>query len=594
MKNKIFSILLSLSLILGLGVNNSCYAEVSDLTKVTANIRLEASNSGINSEDTVSLNTYVKFVPETNFTGDQIEIKDVAISIEYDSSKITYSSFTENGDIFKSSYPDTSTAGVFNFTWANLSNMTEVNVNNEILVGTAIFKLNNSMNDGDIIEFSVDVHPDENGDYRTWFKDADDNAAQLPTSSVSLNYSLISCLHTNCESISAKDATCIENGNSAYWYCSDCGKYFSDASKTNETSLQDTVTTKLGHDIKKVEAKDVTCAEDGNTEYYRCTRCFALFSDESGTQSTTSSEVNIPATGHKWDEGFVTEEATYLKDGIKTYTCTDCGETKTESIPKLTHDDPNSGVQYWGTLKTHNGYEMYVDAEGKTSALVTGAEKIWVREESYDPSAKQNLAAWYMLDNTSGEFESGSRFWVQWLNNKDNPIEFLKHFNNIDQTIRDRIDSNRVWIFLVGVTNPDGITEYETLSHEIPLYIQMGTDWDYGDVKAMYISETKDEDVYASYLNMECPEGIKEFAKLSIKHFSPYAIYDYLTDEEKAAIDKTFASLSDEEKTNGTDNLLKQGESIKTGDEVGYIILMSSALLIIAGIYLEVCMKKKA
>lgn len=28
----------------------------------------------------------------------------------------------------------------------------------------------------------------------------------------------------------------------------------------------------------------------------------------------------------------------------------------------------------------------------------------------------------------------------------------------------------------------------------------MGTDWDYNDVKAMYISDSEDEEVYASYL----------------------------------------------------------------------------------------------
>lgn len=293
-----------------------------------------------------------------------------------------------------------------------------------------------------------------------------------------------------------------------------------------------------------------------------------------------------------------------MADGVRTYTCQNCVETKTEVIPKLTHDDPTAGVQYWGTREVHNGHEMYVDAEGKTSALVTGNEKIWLREESYDPATGQNLAAWYMLDNTSGEFEAGSRFRVQWLNNKDNPIEFLKHFNNIDQTIKDRIDSNRVWIFLVGVTKPDGTTEYKTLSQEIPLYIQMGTDWDYSDIKAMYISDSEDEEVYASYLNMEYSEGKGEFAKLRLKHFSPYAIYDNLTDEEKAEFDKltdeekaqlntAFENLSDEDMAQLKKEVDSSSNQVKTGDETGYIVLMSSSMALIAGLYLELCMKKK-
>ena len=38
---------------------------------------------------------------------------------------------------------------------------------------------------------------------------------------------------------------------------------------------------------------------------------------------------------HTWDSGVVTKEATVDAAGVKTYTCTVCGGTKTESIPKL-------------------------------------------------------------------------------------------------------------------------------------------------------------------------------------------------------------------------------------------------------------------
>ena len=44
----------------------------------------------------------------------------------------------------------------------------------------------------------------------------------------------------------------------------------------------------------------------------------------------------IPAKGHSYDDGVVTKEATETEEGIKTYTCTICGATKTESIPKIT------------------------------------------------------------------------------------------------------------------------------------------------------------------------------------------------------------------------------------------------------------------
>ncbi|MBE6519683.1 MAG: hypothetical protein E7Z68_00990 [Thermoplasmata archaeon] len=46
----------------------------------------------------------------------------------------------------------------------------------------------------------------------------------------------------------------------------------------------------------------------------------------------------IPTThDHVWDEGKVTKQPTCKETGIKTYTCTTCGDTRTESIPTTDH-----------------------------------------------------------------------------------------------------------------------------------------------------------------------------------------------------------------------------------------------------------------
>ncbi len=46
----------------------------------------------------------------------------------------------------------------------------------------------------------------------------------------------------------------------------------------------------------------------------------------------------IPTTHeHVWDEGKVTKQPTCKETGIKTYTCTICGETRTETIPTTDH-----------------------------------------------------------------------------------------------------------------------------------------------------------------------------------------------------------------------------------------------------------------
>ena len=37
-------------------------------------------------------------------------------------------------------------------------------------------------------------------------------------------------------------------------------------------------------------------------------------------------------TGHQWDEGKVTKEATKNSDGVRTFTCTVCKKTRTEVV----------------------------------------------------------------------------------------------------------------------------------------------------------------------------------------------------------------------------------------------------------------------
>ena len=51
--------------------------------------------------------------------------------------------------------------------------------------------------------------------------------------------------HTDLKHIDAKAATAAEEGNIAYWYCDGCKKYFSDAAAAKEITKADTVTAKL-------------------------------------------------------------------------------------------------------------------------------------------------------------------------------------------------------------------------------------------------------------------------------------------------------------------------------------------------------------
>ena len=135
-----------------------------------------------------------------------------------------------------------------------------------------------------------------------------------------------------------KEATCTEAGNTEYWTCSGCNKLFSDASGTEETTLEATVIPAKGHAMTKTAGNDATCTEDGNTEYWTCSRCNKLFSDASGTEETTLEATVIPAKGHVWAEEYaVDKNATCAEEGSKSIHCTVCDEIKEDSsqvIPK--------------------------------------------------------------------------------------------------------------------------------------------------------------------------------------------------------------------------------------------------------------------
>ena len=104
----------------------------------------------------------------------------------------------------------------------------------------------------------------------------------------------------------AKDATCTEDGNKEYWTCEHCGKYFLSDNTNPETAKaveQSETVIPASHKLTKVEAKDATCAEDGNKEYWTCEHCKKYFlSDDTNPETAKAveqSEFIIPALNHK-------------------------------------------------------------------------------------------------------------------------------------------------------------------------------------------------------------------------------------------------------------------------------------------------------
>lgn len=93
-------------------------------------------------------------------------------------------------------------------------------------------------------------------------------------------------------------AMCGTAGNSAYWYCDRCGKYFSDASGNNEIAANSWVIAATGaHTLVHQAAVTPSATAAGNIDNWECSVCHKHFSDEHGTSEITANGWIIPATG---------------------------------------------------------------------------------------------------------------------------------------------------------------------------------------------------------------------------------------------------------------------------------------------------------
>ena len=156
------------------------------------------------------------------------------------------------------------------------------------------------------------------------------------------------------------------------------------------------------------------------------------------------------------------------------------------------------------TPVTQNGITYYVADNGRTSAVVKDDGITWLKEESYGSSA------WYGIDNSQGLIESGSFFWVMWLDAENDADIYQYYFNLLDDTPEAQNYTQR--LFLHGVVNPNG-TEESGFANSVPMYIQLGDDWDEDDIKNTFFGSS-DSPVEISYREMECPEGTRMFAEV--------------------------------------------------------------------------------
>lgn len=197
--------------------------------------------------------------------------------------------------------------------------------------------------------------------------------------------------HSFGEGTTIKELTCTQDGEIDY-KCSKCGYIKKEITKATghewgewKTTLAQTCTTDgkeertcskcsekeertlkaTGHKSETVRVKAPTCKEDGYTGDEVCKVCHETLNKGTTIPKTDSHEwgkwtikrestctekgeqirkcavceeeeiESLPLAKHSWDNGKVTQAPSYTKVGVKTWTCSECGKTKTTTLAKL-------------------------------------------------------------------------------------------------------------------------------------------------------------------------------------------------------------------------------------------------------------------
>ena len=220
------------------------------------------------------------------------------------------------------------------------------------------------------------------------------------------------CAHTNIVAVGeAKDATCDVEGLTAGEKCADCGKVIKEQepiaalghSFNEEDICANCGASKCSHANQSTVTTDATCAKPGS---------IVVTCDDCGK---TISEEEIPATGEHNYVSVVNPEAACTTDGLKTDTCSVCGDIKTETIPAIGHNyvdgicancsEPKpaslAGRYYIATIRSSGNY-FYMTSTVSSSRFT--AVDSGVTELPANVSAPEEGYVFVLVENADGTY----------------------------------------------------------------------------------------------------------------------------------------------------------------------------------------------
>ncbi len=168
------------------------------------------------------------------------------------------------------------------------------------------------------------------------------------------------------------EATCETPGLTAGSHCSVC----------SEVLVEQKEIEAKGHTEVVDEALEATCTKTGFTEGTHCSVCEKVLVEQE----------EIPMLEHEWGTGRVSTVPTCEKEGVRTFTCAVCRNTKEEAEPKLEHDLKKHEARK--PTYTEVGWEAYESCAREGCNYTTKVEIPALGEpviDSYDEFIK-NLA----------------------------------------------------------------------------------------------------------------------------------------------------------------------------------------------------------
>lgn len=386
-------------------------------------------------------------------------------------------------------------------------------------------------------------------------------------------------------------------------------------------------------------------------------KCNAMGDGYEITENSTTSAPEKVTIAHDWDDGTVKKEPTCTVAGSKELKCTVCNETKTETIeaghkfspkwssndthhwhecsvcPEKQNEDQHTFKQksnedeHWKecsickkeTDKASHSFSKVIfapteDKIGGTKCTCTDCGYEYWKDFTRGNMATQTLmpdgeeiylycARNGLMVKAEVDVGGGKKLTVflldplRVLKKKDSDVlgisvtyveKGLARYDELMSQLDGDYPIEHINFFevcpIVNEYSIGGELDSVYMMYEIP------EGWDESDLEMILVRDGDDQEFDEKVLEING----KKYLAMWKNHFSPYAMIDKLTDEKKAAlIAHQVESIDSPNSDESKDNSKYLASQVKTGDNSMSTVLMSTAMLITSGLFLEVCIKRK-